>query len=166
MQPTLGHSLGRALCSSLSSEPAAPPASGAARGWVHSVAVWLREGTEEGMLLLPAPESQTDRRPRSAQRQPLGEKDDKATGGLVNRLGENRSYRLTVPQHRRVIMQQASLSPSSSPVPTCMGLGQGRHQGVLFPMVWEGGGRRIQDGEHMYTHGCFLSMCGKNTTVL
>ena len=82
-----------------------------------------------------------------------GEKDDKATGGLVNRLGENRSYRLTVPQHRRVIMQQASLSPSSSPIPTCMGLGQGRHQGVLFPMVWEGGGRRIQDGEHMYTHG-------------
>lgn len=80
-------------------------------------------GNRGGNAASSAPESQTDRRPLSAQRQPLGQKDDKATGGLVNRLGENRSYRLTVPQHRRVIMQQASLSPSSSPVPTCMGLG-------------------------------------------
>ena len=26
----------------------------------------------------------------------------------------------------------------------------------------EGGGRGIQDGEHMYTHGWFISMYGKN----
>ena len=26
----------------------------------------------------------------------------------------------------------------------------------------EGGGRGIQDGEHMYTYGWFVSMCGKN----
>ena len=26
----------------------------------------------------------------------------------------------------------------------------------------EGGGRRGQDGEHMYTHGWFMSMYGKN----
>ena len=26
----------------------------------------------------------------------------------------------------------------------------------------EGGGRRVQDGEHMYTHGGFMSMYGKN----
>ena len=26
----------------------------------------------------------------------------------------------------------------------------------------EGGGRGIQDGEHMYTHGWFMSMYGKN----
>ena len=25
-----------------------------------------------------------------------------------------------------------------------------------------GGGREVQDGEHMYTHGCFMSMYGKN----
>ena len=25
----------------------------------------------------------------------------------------------------------------------------------------EGGGRAVQDGEHMYTHGCFMSMYGK-----
>ena len=32
------------------------------------------------------------------------------------------------------------------------------------PEGWdaEGGGRRVQDGEHMYTRGRFMSMYGKN----
>ena len=32
------------------------------------------------------------------------------------------------------------------------------------PEGWdvEGGGRRVQDGKHMYTHGWFMSMYGKN----
>ena len=30
----------------------------------------------------------------------------------------------------------------------------------------EGGGRGVQDGEHMYTHGEFMSMYGKTTTIL
>ena len=32
------------------------------------------------------------------------------------------------------------------------------------PKGWnrEGGGRGVQDGEHMYTHGLFMSMYGKN----
>ena len=30
----------------------------------------------------------------------------------------------------------------------------------------EGGGRGIQDGEHMYTHGRFMSMYGKTNTIL
>ena len=32
------------------------------------------------------------------------------------------------------------------------------------PEGWdgEGGGTRVQDGEHMYTHGQFMSMYGKN----
>ena len=30
----------------------------------------------------------------------------------------------------------------------------------------EGGGRRVQDGEHMYTHGGFMSMYGKKNTIL
>ena len=36
------------------------------------------------------------------------------------------------------------------------------------PEGWdgEGGGRRVQDGEHMYTHGGFMSMYGKTTTTL
>jgi len=36
------------------------------------------------------------------------------------------------------------------------------------PEGWdgEGCGRGIQDGEHMYTHGRFMSMYGKTNTVL
>ena len=30
----------------------------------------------------------------------------------------------------------------------------------------EGGGRGVQDGEHMYTHGGVKSMYGKTNTVL
>ena len=36
------------------------------------------------------------------------------------------------------------------------------------PEGWdgEGGGRGVQDGEHMYTHGRFMSMSGKTITIL
>ena len=36
------------------------------------------------------------------------------------------------------------------------------------PEGWdrEGVGRGVQDGEHMYTHGGFKSMYGKNNTML
>ena len=36
------------------------------------------------------------------------------------------------------------------------------------PEGWDGeeGGREGQDGEHMYTHGWFMSMYGKTTTIL
>ena len=32
------------------------------------------------------------------------------------------------------------------------------------PVGWDGeeGGRGVQDGEHMYTHGWFMSVYGKN----
>ena len=30
----------------------------------------------------------------------------------------------------------------------------------------EGAGRRVQNGEHMYTHGRFMSMYGKTNTIL
>ena len=41
------------------------------------------------------------------------------------------------------------------------------HSGLVHwddPEGWdgEGGGRGLQDGEHMYTHGGFMSMYGKN----
>ena len=41
--------------------------------------------------------------------------------------------------------------------------------GALGPprgMVWEGGGRRVQDGEHMYTCGRFILIYGKTNTIL
>ena len=36
------------------------------------------------------------------------------------------------------------------------------------PEGWygEGGGRGVQDGEYMYTHGGFMSMYGKTNTIL
>ena len=36
------------------------------------------------------------------------------------------------------------------------------------PEGWDedGGGRGVQDGEHMYTRGGFMSMYGKTTTIL
>ena len=36
------------------------------------------------------------------------------------------------------------------------------------PEGWDGeaGGTGAQDGEHMYTHGWFMSMYGKTTTIL
>ena len=36
------------------------------------------------------------------------------------------------------------------------------------PEGWNGerGGKGVQDGEHMYTHGGFMSMYGKTNTVL
>jgi len=30
----------------------------------------------------------------------------------------------------------------------------------------EGGGREVQDGEHVYTRGRFMSMYGKSNTIL
>ena len=36
------------------------------------------------------------------------------------------------------------------------------------PVGWdgEGGGRGVQDGQHMYTCGRFMSMYGKTSTIL
>ena len=37
--------------------------------------------------------------------------------------------------------------------------------GCSGPVHWddpEGGGKGVHDGEHMYTHGLFMSMYGKN----
>ena len=36
------------------------------------------------------------------------------------------------------------------------------------PESWDGerGGREVQDGEHMYTRGGFMSMYGKTNTIL
>ena len=51
------------------------------------------------------------------------------------------------------------------------GLMHDRRLGLVHwddPEGWdgEGGGRGVQDGEHMYTHGRSMSMYGKTNTVL
>ena len=54
-------------------------------------------------------------------------------------------------------------SPGSIPDTGCSGL---MHWDD--PEVWygEGGGRGVQDGEHMYTRGRFMLMYGKTNTIL
>ena len=54
-------------------------------------------------------------------------------------------------------------SPGWMPEAGCSGLVHWNN-----PERWDGewGGRGVQDGEHMYTHGWFMSMYGKNTTIL
>ena len=37
---------------------------------------------------------------------------------------------------------------------------------VVNNILGEGGGRRLQDGEHMYTCGGFISIYGKTITIL
>ena len=34
------------------------------------------------------------------------------------------------------------------------------------PERWEGDGREVQDGEHVYTRGGFMLMYGKTNTIL
>ena len=46
-----------------------------------------------------------------------------------------------------------------------------RNMGLVHwddPEGWdvEGGGRGLQDGKHMYTHGRFMSMYSKTNTIL
>jgi len=50
----------------------------------------------------------------------------------------------------------------------------GKNTGCLGLVHWddpeggngEGGGRRVQDGEHMYTCGGFISIFGKTNTIV
>ena len=37
---------------------------------------------------------------------------------------------------------------------------------ISFKNKYEGGGRRVQDGEHMYTCGGFILIFGKSNTVM
>ena len=54
-------------------------------------------------------------------------------------------------------------SPGSMDETGCSGL---VHWDDLEEQAGEGLGRGVQDGEHMYTHGGFMSMYGKTTTML
>ena len=67
-------------------------------------------------------------------------------------------------QPRQHIKKQRDIT-----LPTKVRLGKA----MVFPVViwmWEldeeGGGRRVQDGEHMYTCGGFILIYGKTNTIL
>ena len=38
--------------------------------------------------------------------------------------------------------------------------------GLVEGWYGEGGGRSVQDGEHVYTHGGLKLMCGRTNTIL
>ena len=54
-------------------------------------------------------------------------------------------------------------SPGSMQDTGCLGLVHWED-----PEGWyrEGGGRRVQDGKHVYTYGRCMLMCGKTNTIL
>ena len=54
-------------------------------------------------------------------------------------------------------------SPGSMHDTGCLGL---VHWEDLEGWDGEGSGREVQDGEHMYTRGRFMSMYGKTNTIL
>ena len=59
-------------------------------------------------------------------------------------------------------------------LPPSAGSGSMNETGCLGLVHWDdpegwdgdGGGRGVQDGEHMYTHGRFKSMDGKTNTIV
>ena len=54
-------------------------------------------------------------------------------------------------------------SPGSKHDTGCLGL---VHRDDPEGWYGEGGGRRVQDGEHVYTRGGFMLMYGKTNTIL
>ena len=68
------------------------------------------------------------------------------------------------PEIQRTLKTQQQKQPNSK-------VGKGGCSGLVHwddPEVWYGdrGGRGVQEGEHVYTRGGFMSMCGKTNTIL
>ena len=72
-------------------------------------------------------------------------------------IWENGTETCTIPYMKQIT------SPGSMHDTGCLGL-----EHWDDPEGWgrEGGGRGVQDGEHMYTRGRFMSMYGKTNTIL
>ena len=62
-----------------------------------------------------------------------------------------------------ILYMKRVASPGSMHDPGCLGL---VHWDDPEGWYGEGGGRRVRDGEHMYTCGGFISIYGKTITIL
>ena len=72
-------------------------------------------------------------------------------------------YRYLVLYALRYVKQQEVASAGSMHDTGCLGL---VHWDDPEGWYGEGGGRRVQDGEHMYTCGGFILIYGKTNTIL
>ena len=77
--------------------------------------------------------------------------------GKVGMIWENGSETCMIPYKKQIS------SPGSMQDTGCLGLVHWDD-----PEGWyrEGGGRGVQDGEHAYACGRFMSMCGRTNTIL
>ena len=88
-------------------------------------------------------------------------RDTDVKNRLLDSLGEGKSEMIWENSIERCVLSYAKqiASPGSLHETGCSGLVHWDD-----PEGWdgEGGGRGVQDGEHMYIHGGFMSMHGKN----
>ena len=70
---------------------------------------------------------------------------------------------LGAPKSLQVVTATIKFSPGSMHDTGCLGL---VHWDDPEGWTGEGGGRRVQDGEHMYTCGGFILIFGKTNTIM
>ena len=80
----------------------------------------------------------------------------------INSLALSFFYSPTLTSRHDYCMKRVA-SPGSKHDTGCLGL---VHWDDLEGWYGEGGGRRVQDGEHMYTCGGFILIFGKTNTVM
>ena len=80
-------------------------------------------------------------------------------------IGDLLHFRSAIALHETCIIsyKKRIASPGSMQVTGSLGL---VHWDDPEGWYGEGGGRGVQDGEHVYTRGRFMLMCGKTNTIL
>ena len=93
------------------------------------------------------------------------QRDTDVLNSLLDSAGECEGGMMWVNGTETCILSYVKLiaSPGSMHETGCLGL---VHWDDPEGWYGEGGGRRVQDGKHMYTHGGFKSMYGKTNTIL
>ena len=93
------------------------------------------------------------------------QRDTDVLNSLLDSAGECEGGMMWVNGTETCILSYVKLiaSPGSMHETGCLGL---VHWDDPEGWYGEGGGRRVQDGEHMYTHGRFMLMYGKTNKIL
>ena len=90
-------------------------------------------------------------------------RDTDVKNSLLDSVGEGKGEMIWENSIETILYVKQITSPGSIHETGCSGLVHWDD-----PEGWdeEGGGKGVQDGEHMYTHGWFMSMYAKTTTIL